>query len=192
MAASGTGGMSSTSAPASTARTAASPGANCEVTPPMSIASVTIRPWNFISSRSRPVRIFRESVAGTDGSGSNAGTARWPGMMELTPAAIAARKGTSSVASSSLRLPGTVASERCESTLTLPWPGKCFAVDKPPFSSTPRMNCVTYSETCCGSSPNERMLMMGLSGLLLTSASGAKIQCTPAARASSAVILPTV
>ena len=30
-------------------------------------------------------------------SGSSAGTARWPGMIELTPAAIAARKGTSSV-----------------------------------------------------------------------------------------------
>ncbi len=29
---------------------------------------------------------------------------------------------------------------RCESTLTLPWPGKCFAVASAPFSSTPRTN----------------------------------------------------
>ena len=49
-----------------------------------------------------------------------------------------------------------------------------------------------FGDDFWGSSPKERMLMMGLSGLLLTSASGAKIQCTPAARASSAIILPTV
>ena len=34
--------------------------------------------------------------------------------------------------------------------------------------------------------------MMGLSGLLLTSATGPKIQCTPTARASFAVMRPTV
>jgi len=48
----------------------------------------------------------------------------------------------------------------------------------------------TNSDTRAGSSPNERVLIMGLPGLLLTSASGAKIHGTPAAFASSAVILP--
>ena len=43
-----------------------------------------------------------------------------------------------------------------------------------------------------GSSPNERTLMMGLSGLSFTSASGANIQWMPAARASRAVYLPGV
>src|SRR5580704_1362175 len=43
--ASGTGGISSASAPATNARTAASPGAYRTVIPPMSIASVTTSPW---------------------------------------------------------------------------------------------------------------------------------------------------
>ncbi len=67
-----------------------------------------------------------ESVAGVLGSGSKAGTARWPGMMESTPAAMAARKGTSSVPFNSSRSPGTVARARWESTATLPCPGKMF------------------------------------------------------------------
>ena len=31
--------------------------------------------------------------------------------------------------------------------LVSPWPGKCFAVERPPFSSTPRTNAATNSET---------------------------------------------
>ena len=44
------------------------------------------------------------------------------------------------------------------------------------------------SLTCLGSSPNERVLMMGFSGLELTSASGNQFHCTPMARASCAVM----
>ena len=69
IAASGTGGMSSTSAPAITERTAASPGGYIEVTPPMSIASVMISPLNCISSRNKPVSTACEVVAGRVGIG---------------------------------------------------------------------------------------------------------------------------
>ena len=57
------------------------------------------------------MRILDDTVAGALGSESNAGTARCPGMIALTPARIAARNGTSSFCSSSSRLPGTVAKQ---------------------------------------------------------------------------------
>ena len=78
-AASGTGGISSASTPARTARTAASPGAKRTVIPPMSMASVTTRPWKCSSSRSNPVNTFSESVAGVLGSGSSAGIGKVAG-----------------------------------------------------------------------------------------------------------------
>ena len=53
------------------------------------------------------------------------------------------------------------------------------------------MNAVASRATSRGSSPNERVLMMGLSGLELTSSTGAKFRCTPTARASRAVTRPT-
>src|SRR6202041_3085203 len=54
----------------------------------MSIASVTTSPLYFNSSRSNPVKIFREVVAGTLASGSNAGTAKCPGITDPTLAPI--------------------------------------------------------------------------------------------------------
>ena len=59
IAASGFGGINNTSTPASIARTAASPPGNSLVSPCMSIASVTMRPANFRSCRSRPVMHIR-------------------------------------------------------------------------------------------------------------------------------------
>ena len=44
--------------------------------------------------------------------------------------------------------------------------------------------------TITGFSPNDRVLMIGLAGLLLTSATGAKLRWMPTARPSSAVIRP--
>ena len=41
-----------------------------------------------------------------------------------------------------------------------------------------------------GSSPNDRVLMIGLAGLLFTSATGAKARWMPTARPSSAVMRP--
>src|SRR2546425_9918970 len=88
---SGSGGMSRTSAPASKARTAASPLENPLATPPISSASVTIRPWNFNSSRRSPVMMAGERVAGGGGGGQKGGGGRG-GQAGGTPGALAARE----------------------------------------------------------------------------------------------------
>ena len=61
-----------------------------------------------------------------------------------------------------------------------------------PWSCRPRTYSVTNRDTVGGSSPNERMLMIGLAGLLLTSASGAKLTWMPTARPSTAAAAPMV
>jgi hypothetical protein len=53
------------------------------------------------------------------------------------------------------------------------------------------MNAFTIAATVFGSSPKDRVLMIGFSGLLLTSATGKNTQCTPSARASRAVTTPS-
>ena len=53
-----------------------------------------------------------------------------------------------------------------------PWPGKCFSVVSIPPSCEPRMYAVTIEPTSAGSSPKERVLMIGFSGLICTSAMG--------------------
>src|ERR1035438_5825941 len=68
-----------------------------------------------------------------------------------------------------------VARLRCVSTAVSPWPGKCFAVVSTKLRLSewaPSMKALTCAATSCGFSPKERMLMIGLSGLLLTSATG--------------------
>ena len=83
----------------------------------------------------------------------------------------------------------------CVSVAVSPCPGKCFAVVStraPGTECAPVMKAETKAETSAGFSPYERMLMIGLSGLLLTSASGKKSHCTPSARASFAVISPSM
>ena len=78
----------------------------------------------------------------------------------------------------------------CESVPVSPWPGKCFAVASIPWSWMPRISAAASRPTSTGSSPNERVLMIGLAGLLLTSATGANARWIPTARPSSAVIRP--
>ena len=53
-----------------------------------------------------------------------------------------------------------------------------------PPACSPSTAARTIVPTRAGSSPNERMLITGLRGLLFTSATGAKFTCTPRARAS--------
>ena len=73
-------------------------------------------------------------------SGSSAGTSRWPVITARTPAAIAARNGTSShvveLARGSRSISGT---SWCESTLVSPWPGKCLAQAATPAACRPRI-----------------------------------------------------
>ena len=52
------------------------------------------------------------------------------------------------------------------------------------------MYAAPSSATASGSSPKARVLMMGFSGLELTSRTGAKFRWTPSARASTAVMRP--
>ena len=62
-----------------------------------------------------------------------------------------------------------------------PCPGKCFSVATTPPACRPSTAARTIAPTRPGSSPNERMLITGLRGLLFTSATGAKFTCTPMA-----------
>ncbi len=173
----------SASAPASSACTAPSSIPTVALTAFISSASVTIVPVNPSSSRSSPVSWARLSVAGTS---STAGTTRWADMIARVPAAIAARNGASSTASSSSRVAETTGSPRCESTSVAPWPGKCFAQAATPPACRPVTNAATWRETSAGSEPNERTPITGLSGFTLMSATGARFSVMPAARSSSA------
>ena len=155
----------------------------------MSMASVKMRPPNPISSRSSSVSTAGASVAGVRAPVIS-GTVMCAVMIAPRPASTARRKGSSSTESMRSRLTRMTGSEMCESTPVSPWPGKCFAVAIAPWSCRPRTKADPSRPTCSGSSPKERTLMTGFSGLLLTSRTGAKGTCTPIARASSAVTRP--
>ena len=86
--------------------------------------------------------------------------------------------------------PMITGSAMCESVPVSPCPGKCFAVASIPWSWRPRTSAATMPATAAGSSPKERVLMIGLAGLLLTSATGANARWMPTARPSSAVMRP--
>ena len=119
--------MSSTSAPASSARTAASPVEKVLTMPAISSASVTMMPLKPSSFFNRSVRIAEESVEGIPG-GESAGTAMCAVITESTPAAMAALNGTSSTLSRRSRSTVIVGMFMWLSTAVSPCPGKCFTV----------------------------------------------------------------
>src|SRR2546425_3065235 len=120
-----------------------------------------------------------ETVVIFSGSGSRAGTLACAKRRESTPASIALLKGGNSILRKCPRSPSIDASARCESTEVSPFPGKCLAVTSRPFACAPRMKAATKAPTCSGSSPNDRSLITGLAGQLLTSAAGAGGHKTP-------------
>ena len=181
--------MRITSEPASSALTAASPRWNILSTAAMSMASVNTRPPNPISSRSSEVSTSGARVAGVRAPVIS-GTVMCAVMTAPSPTSTARRKGRSSTESMRSRLTRITGSARCESTPVSPWPGKCLAVAMAPWSCIPLTKAVPRAATRFGSSPKERTLMTGFSGLLLTSSTGAKGTWTPMARASSAVTRP--
>ena len=128
-------------------------------------------------------------VAGRS-SPSTPGTATCAVITASTPASTAMRNGTSSTRSRRSRSAPMTGSSMCESVRVSPWPGKCLAVVSAPPARAPRMKAAPSRATACGSSPKERVLITGFSGLLFTSRTGAKSQCTPTARASTAVMRP--
>jgi len=118
------------------------------------------------------------------------GTAMCAVITPPIPGSIASRKGRSSTESRRVRSEWMTGSSRCESVSVSPCPGKCLPVAIAPCSCTPRTKDAPSTPTAAGSSPKERTLMIGLSGLELTSSTGAKGTWIPTARASRAVIRP--
>ena len=132
----------------------------------------------------QPGEQARLSVAGTS---SSAGTTRWAVMIARVPAAIAARNGASSTSEQLLaRRPRRRAARGASRPSVAPWPGKCFAQAATPPACRPSTNAATWRATSAGSEPNERTPITGLSGFVLTSATGARSCVMPAARSSSA------
>ena len=123
------------------------PGAKSLVIAFIDIESVKMRPSNLSSSRSRPVRIGRLSVAGMPWVGSSAGRMMCVDMTASTPAAIAAlngrappRRGARAGARSRRGRGG------CRSSVS-PWPGKCLAVESMPPAWMPCMYAVAIAAT---------------------------------------------
>ena len=110
--------------------------------------------------------------------------------MTLSACGNRAWNGTSSCASSCASLRCKTGKAKWESVVVSPCPGKCFTLLSAPPCLSPRKNARPNRMTRAGSSPNERVFTMGLSGLSAKSNTGAKIQSTPKLRACRAVINP--
>ncbi|MNX83795.1 hypothetical protein D3C86_1155710 [compost metagenome] len=91
-----------------------------------------MRPLKSSSSRKRPVIAARLRVEGA--SIPSSGRARCADMTEATSAAIAARKGGHSIASSRAREATTAGRRVCESVAVSPCPGKCLAQARAPWA----------------------------------------------------------
>ena len=128
-------------------------------------------------------------------SGSSAGTARCAVITASTPAAIALRNGVQLHRFDSIAI-GVQSRQRQMAVLGgVAVAGKMLGGHQHRILAI-RMRAVDVglheaAPPAAGFSPNERMLMIGLSGLLLTSATGANNQLTPMARASRAVSAPS-
>src|SRR6478735_5458192 len=174
--------------PAARARTAASGMPSTADAPAMSSASLTTTPSKPSTSRSMP-RTSGLRVAGR--SGSIAGTTMCDVITAAVPASTAASKGTSSRAA---RVSGSTSMRgrsRWLSVAVSPWPGKCLAHAATPVDWSPRVHAATWAATCSGSTPKLRVPMTGLSGSLLTSASGARSRVTPTDASSWPTQRPT-
>ena len=182
-------GNSSTSFPANSAFTSASPGGVLSVTPFIFMASVKQMPRNPKVPFRRLSTMIGEREAGTPVL-SKAGTFRCEFMMAGTSASIKARYGYSSMESSLLRECEMVGNALCESVSVSPCPGKCLATGNTPPAMEPFMKRMAFCDTSSGSSPNERMPITGLAGLLLMSTTGAKLTWTPSSWQWRAMVSP--
>ena len=135
----------------------------------MSRASVTTTPSKPSCSRSS-ASTFGLSVAGS--SWSIARTRRWEVITAATPASKVAANGTSSRAVRVAASAVTTGSSRWLSWSVSPWPGKCLEHAATPVSWTPITQAAACAATSAASDPKLRVPMTGLSGVLLTSATG--------------------
>jgi hypothetical protein len=141
------------------------------VAPAMSSASVTINPSNPSSSRSSPVRILCDIVAGTPGS--MAGITTCAVMIVSTPAAMSALNGGRSIWWICWSVCVTSGRPKWLSTPVSPWPGKCLATAETPPSWNPFTCAAASVDTRPGSPPIDRIPITGLFGLMFTSETGA-------------------
>ena len=151
-------------------------------TPLIARASVKIRPLKANSSVSKPYTTLREREEGNPPKGSITGTWRCPTIIPLNPARMASLKGYNSTLSNRSRVKGSTGNALWESTSVSPCPGKCLQTESTPPPSSPVAYAITLSATRTGSSPKERLLITGFLGLTFTSATGAKLTCTPSSR----------
>ncbi len=139
----------------------------------MSSASLMLTPSNPRSRRNRPFITAGERVAGNPSLPEIAGTATWVDIINLAPAAIAARNGRNDPASSSSREARTTPRPMWLSVTTSPSPGKCFIVAATPADWSPRTIAAPSRATSSGRSPNARMPRLTLSGSVARSRTGA-------------------
>jgi hypothetical protein len=123
--------------------------------------------------------------------GSTWGSRMCEVMTVFAPAAIAARNGTSSRSRRVSSGTSTTGMARCESRAVSPWPGKCLGQAATPVDCSPRTQAAECSPTRTGSVPKLRTPITGLSGLELTSTSGAKVRVQPALRSCQPTRRPT-
>ena len=71
-----------------------------------------------------------------------------------------------------------------ESAAVLPCPGKCLAVAITSLECRPSIATITRSATFSGSSPKERVPIMGFLGFELTSDTGERLQKIPTEESS--------
>ncbi|OGP33384.1 MAG: hypothetical protein A2X88_02255 [Deltaproteobacteria bacterium GWC2_65_14] len=103
------------------------------------------------------------------------------------PARTARSNGRRSRESSVFRLLRTTGSSSWESVSVAPCPGKCFPTGITPRERVARKQAVPRRAACSGSAESARSPITGLSGLLSTSSTGAKLMSTPTARSSDAI-----
>ena len=103
-------------------------------------------------------------------------------MMKGHPASMAALKGTYSQECRSSAVRSDVTAPVCESPWVSPWPGKCLAQGKVPAWSIAVTSAETIWAQTSGSLEKDRWPITGFSGLVRTSASGAKSTLKPMSR----------
>jgi hypothetical protein len=121
----------------------------------------------------------RDSVAGTPGSSASNTTCA---VMMAGTRPAAALKGASSTWRNRSRSCPNRGSARWLSTSVSPCPGKCLPHAMTPASINPSAKGRAKSMTACAVAPNERSPMMGFSGLVFTSSTGAKFTLKPSTR----------
>lgn len=150
----------------------------------MASESVTTSPSKPSSPRSQSLRTVALNPARrSDSAGGRAlGAVICPTITSGAPAAMPAAKGVHSPLRSAASVFSVTAASSWLSWAVSPWPGKCLRQASTPASPSPSTAARTQAAAVCGSAENARLPMTGLSGLVFTSATGAKSSAKPKSR----------